>query len=83
MQICLMHTVGMAHVILCVLIVMSRLKLIYELHLSLLKTAQMISKITTNVRIGFGSFNDKPVFPFSQLTPTGCGPGTSVAGCAA
>eukprot|EP00731_Ephydatia_muelleri_P036574 Em0281g2a len=42
--------------------------------------AQQVSSITTNVRIGFGAFNDKPTYPYSPQTPAGCLPGLPKCG---
>ncbi|KAL5496301.1 hypothetical protein EMCRGX_G012554 [Ephydatia muelleri] len=43
--------------------------------------AQQVSSITTNVRIGFGAFNDKPIYPYSPQTPAGCLPGRDAPDC--
>eukprot|EP00731_Ephydatia_muelleri_P036561 Em0278g2a len=43
--------------------------------------AQQVSSITTNVRIGFGAFNDKPTYPYSPQTPAGCLPGRDAPDC--
>eukprot|EP00731_Ephydatia_muelleri_P007782 Em0004g120a len=42
--------------------------------------AQQVSSITTNVRIGFGAFNDKPIYPYSPQTPAGL-PGRDAPDC--
>eukprot|EP00731_Ephydatia_muelleri_P036407 Em0250g1a len=43
--------------------------------------AQQVSSFTTNVRIGFGAFNDKPIYPYSPQTPAGCLPGRDALDC--
>ncbi|KAL5496310.1 hypothetical protein EMCRGX_G012566 [Ephydatia muelleri] len=41
----------------------------------------IVSSFTTNVRIGFGAFNDKPIYPYSPQTPAGCLPGRDAPDC--